>query len=628
MILTRVLAAMGLAGLFVAPPAMAGEYFITIDEVSMTVGGETTTGIGMNGSIPGPTLRWQEGEEVTIHVTNNLDEDSSIHWHGILVPADMDGVPGFSFDGIQPGETFTYSFTVRQHGTYWFHSHSGFQEQQGVFGALVIDPAEPDPVQYDREYVVVLSDWLNENPRNVLRNLKGSADYYNYSRRTVGDFFRDILGANNARERDASIQDRLDWGQMRMDPTDIADVSGYEYLLNGQEAAENWTALFEPGERVRLRFINASAMTYYDVSIPGLPMSVVNADGNNVVPVQVNEIRMAVAETYDVIVEPRADQAYTIFAQARSREGYARGTLAPRAGMEASIPPMSEREVLTMADMGPAGHGGMNMGGMEHGGHGNETSGAMHIDHSSMDHSAMDHSAMGAQEMDHASMGNSVTQEDAHAGHDMNMAIEDSHAGHEMPMNGDAHAGHNMGDMPMSEGHAGHDMDAMPMADTHAGHDMPGESQASSMSMSATIDRLSYDDLVALDAYDGARAPDRIIEVRLTGNMHRYFWTINDVGFDEAELIRLTLGERVRIRFINETMMDHPMHLHGMWMDLQNGNGDRNPRKHTISIPPGGIVDADVTVDAPGQWAFHCHLMYHMDTGMMRRVVVAEAVES
>jgi L-ascorbate oxidase len=538
-------------------PAVADEYFITIDHITMTVDGEITTGIGMNGSIPGPTLRWHEGEEVTIHVTNNLDEDSSIHWHGILLPSDMDGVPGFSFDGIQPGETFTYSFTVRQYGTYWYHSHSGFQEQEGVFGALVVDPAAPDPVAYDREYVIVLSDWLNEDPRNVLRNLKGSAEYYNYNRRTVGDFFRDMFSARNADERNAAIQDRLDWGQMRMDPTDIADISGYTYLLNGWEADDNWTALFEAGERVRLRFINASAMTYYDVGIPGLPMHVVNADGNNVVPVPVEEIRIAVAETYDVIVEPQADQAYTIFAQARSREGFARGTLTPREGMQAPVPPLSEREVLTMASMGPAAHGGMGAG--DHSGHNRDATDTMT---------------------------------------DMDMgATNNPHAGHAMPIE----------------------------EDPHAGHDMSG---ASEMTMPGIVERLSYNDLVALEPYAGAREPDRVIDVRLTGNMHRYFWTINDVAFDEAEPIQLTLGERVRIRFVNETMMDHPMHLHGMWMDLQNGNGDRNPRKHTISIGPGNTVEADVTVDAVGQWAFHCHLIFHMDTGMMRRVVVAETVES
>jgi L-ascorbate oxidase len=326
---------------------------------------------------------------------------------------------------------------------------------------------------------------------------------------------------------------------------------------------------------VRLRFINASAMTYYDVSIPGLPMTVVNADGNNVVPVPVEEIRIAVAETYDVIVEPDAETAYTIFAQARSREGYARGTLAPREGMTAPVPEMSPREVLTMADMGPAAHGGMghgghNMGGMDHGA----------MDHAAMGHGQMDDTSMDQPAMDHAAMGHAMPMDNPHAGHDMN------------------------------------GMDAM------------GMDTASEMSMPATIERLSYNDLEALEPYEGAREPDRVIEVRLTGNMHRYFWTINDVAFDEAEPIQLTLGERVRLRFVNETMMDHPMHLHGMWMDLQNGNGDRNPRKHTISIGPGQIVEADVTVDALGDWAFHCHLLFHMDTGMMRRVVVAQAVES
>ena len=535
------------------PASYADTYNLSIDQVELTAGGETRTGMGINGTIPGPLLRFREGEEVTINVTNNLEEDSSIHWHGILLPTDMDGVPGFSFDGIQPGETFTYTFTVMQHGTYWYHSHSGHQEQQGVFGPLIIDPATPDPMEYDREEVIILSDWLHDDPRRVLSNLKGSAEYYNFNRRTVGDFLSDFFGAASAEDRNAAIQDRIDWGQMRMDPTDIADVSGYTYLMNGQDTEAGFETLFSPGERVRLRFINASAMTYFDVSIPGLPMSVVQADGNNVVPVPVSEIRMAVAETYDVIVEPNGHQAYTIFAQARSREGFASGTLTPHAGMTASIPEMSEREVLTMAAMGPA-HAGHNMGEMEE----------------------------------------AMPAPNSHAEHNMG-AMADP-----IP-EADPHADHNMGNMGA--------MDAMP---------------ASEMEMPGTLTRLAYDDLEALSPYEGARPPDRVIDVRLTGNMHRYFWTINDVRFDEAEPINLALGERVRLRFINETMMDHPMHLHGMWMDLQNGHGDRNPRKHTISIPPGQTLEADVTVDAVGQWAFHCHLMLHMATGMMRRVVVAE----
>jgi len=553
--------------LLVTSQAMAGTYDLTIGPVEVTADGVSTMGIGVNGTIPGPTLRFREGEEVTINVTNNMDEDSSIHWHGILLPTDMDGVPGFSFDGIQPGETFTYTFTLQQNGTYWYHSHSGFQEQQGVFGALIVDPATPDPMAYDVEHVIILSDWINADPRQVLSNLKGSSEFYNLNRRTLGDFIRDVFDASSPAERSAAIQDRLDWGQMRMDPTDIADVSGYTFLMNGQDAASNFEALFSMGERVRLRFINASAMTYFDVKIPGLSMSVVQADGNNTMPVSVDEIRLAVAETYDVIVEPQGHQAYTIFAQAASREGYARGTLTPHTGMSAAVPEMSAPEFLSMADM--PGMGGMEM---SHGGH--------------------NMSAMAeAQETQ-------ATEPDPHAGHNMSAMAE---AQEEEP---DPHAGHNMGGMSSME----------PMEDmTPSEMDMPG-----------TLTRLSYDDLVAFEPYEGARPPERIIEVRLTGNMHRYFWTINDVGFDEAEAINLTLGERVRLRFINDTMMDHPMHLHGMWMDLQNGNGNRNPRKHTISIAPGSTVDADVTVDAIGQWAFHCHLIFHMDTGMMRRVVVAE----
>jgi len=603
-------------GLFLAMgsalTAQAGEYFLTIDEVEMVVDGETRTGLGNNGSIPGPILRFREGEEVTIHVTNNLDEDSSIHWHGILLPNSQDGVPGLTFDGIPPGETFTYNYTLMQHGTYWYHSHSGHQEQRGVFGALIVEPAEPDAVEYDREHVVVLSDWLHENPATALRNLKGRADYYNFNRRTVGDFFRDLFTARTGSERQAVIQGRLDWGAMRMDPTDIADVSGYTFLMNGQEPGANWSALFEPGERVRLRFINAAAMTYFDVRIPGLSMTVVNADGNNVVPVSVDEIRVAVAETYDVIVEPQDHQAYTIFAQARSREGYARGTLTPQMGMEAPIPEMSEREVLTMAAMGHMP--GMDMDGMDMGG--------MEMDGMEMDHAAMGHGQPVEAEpdpmsgMDHAAMG-----------HGQPVEAEPD------PMSGTDHAAMGHGQLveaepdPMSGmDHAamGHGMPAPP--DPHAGHDMGApESDAP---MSGRITRLSYDDLEALDAYDGARPPDRTIVLRLTGVMERYIWTINDVRFQDSEPIQMRMGERVRLEFVNETMMDHPMHLHGMWMDLQNGHGDTNPRKHTISIPPGQTLYADVTVDALGEWAFHCHLMFHMASGMFQRVIVAEAVES
>jgi len=562
-----------LSVLILGTSAQADEYNLIIDEVIMTVDGETRTGIGINGSIPGPTLRFREGETVTINVTNNLDEDSSLHWHGILLPNDQDGVPGLTFDGIAPGETFTYSYTLQQHGTYWYHSHSSHQEQRGVFGALIVDPAELDAVAYDREHVIILSDWLHEDPATALRNLKSRADYYNFDRRTVGDFFRDVFGARSASERQAALQDRLDWGAMRMDPTDINDVSGYTFLMNGQEPDVNWSALFEPGERVRLRFINAAAMTYFDLRIPGLTMTVVNADGNNVVPVPVDEFRIAVAETYDVIVEPEDHHAYTIFAEARSREGYARGTLTPQLGMEASIPPMSPREVLTMAAMGGA-HAGMDMSSMN----------------GDQNMPGMDHAAMG-----HGDMGQ-MAEPEAEPMADMDHAA----MGHDMPATLDPHASHDMGATTSDE------------------------------VMSGRITRLTYDDLEALEPYVGVPAPDRTITLRLTGVMERYIWTINDERYDpdDTEPIRMRLGERVRLEFINETMMDHPMHLHGMWMDLQNGHGETNPRKHTISIPPGQTLYADVTVDAAGEWAFHCHLMLHMASGMFQRVVVSEAVES
>ncbi len=575
-----------LSAFVVTTAAYADEYNLTIDEVVMTVDGETRTGIGINGSIPGPTLRFREGETVTINVTNNLNEDSSLHWHGILLPNDQDGVPGLTFDGIAPGETFTYSYTLQQHGTYWYHSHSGHQEQRGVFGALIVDPATPDAVTYDREHVIVLSDWLHEDPATVLRNLKARPDYYNFNRRTVGDFFRDVFGGGSGAERQAALQDRLDWGAMRMDPTDINDVSGYTFLMNGLDPAANWSALFEPGERVRLRFINAAAMTYFDVRIPGLTMTVVNADGNNVVPVPIDEFRIAVAETYDVIVEPEAHQAYTIFAEARSREGYARGTLTGHPGMEAPIPPMSPREVLTMAAMGGMHGGHGDMPDMAHGEIA-ETVPMAHSDHAATDHAAMGHAAMG-----HDTSGHTAMNHDA-MGHDMPAAAE-------MPAPSAAHAGH---DMSAPEGEV-----------------MSG----------GRITRLTYDDLEALEPFAGASPPDRTITLRLTGMMDRYIWTINDERYDpeNTDPIQMQIGERVRLEFINETMMDHPMHLHGMWMDLQNGHGDTNPRKHTISVPPGQTLYADVTVDALGEWAFHCHLMLHMASGMFQRVVVSEAVES
>jgi L-ascorbate oxidase len=587
------------------PPSLAGTYDLTIGETTINVSGKERTALSINGTVPGPTLRFEEGENLVINVTNTLDEESSIHWHGLIVPFTEDGVPGISFAGIKPGTTHTYRFPAQQSGTYWFHSHSGLQEQSGVYGSIVIEPQGREPFRYDRDYVVVLSDWHDTRPEKILANLKKQSDYYNYNQRTLLSFF------DEAAEKgfNAALADRMDWGDMRMAPTDIADISGYTFLMNGKNVEQNWTGLFEPGERVRLRFINAAAMTYFDVRIPGLEMTVVQADGNNVQPVKVDEFRIAVAETYDVIVRPMEDQAYSIIAEPLERDGIGRATLAPREGMAAAVPAQRERPQLTMADMG---HGGMS--GMDHG------------NMAGMDHSQMQQSEeppateQPMSEMDHAAMGPGASPE---ATEQQSGGMDHEAMGHTMPPAPEAPA-----QQPMPE------MDHAAM-----GHTMPPASGAAEDPFYASGSGLtpkaanggkflSYADLKAQRPLYDERAPAREIEIRLTGNMERYIWSINDKKYSEAEPIRLQYGERVRFKFVNETMMTHPMHLHGMWTILDNGNGKWNPLKHTVSIAPGTTVFAEVEVDAPGQWAFHCHLMYHMATGMFRMVVVEGGPQS
>lgn len=528
------------AMLCAATTATAGEYRLTIDEKQVEFTGSGATALAVDDSIPAPLIRFREGEDVTIHVTNNLDTSTSIHWHGLLVPPEMDGVPGMSFDGIPPGETFVYRFTLRQSGTYWYHSHTGYQEQQGIYGPMIIDPAGPDPVAYDREHVILLSDWKDDDPRSVHANLKVSSDYYNYAQRTVFDFFDDVADKGLG----AALDDRLMWGAMRMMPTDLSDVSGYTFLFNGKTASTPWSGTFEPGERVRLRFINGSAMSYFDVRIPGLKMEVVQADGQNVEPVEVDEFRIAVAETYDVIVTPAEAKAYTVVAEAMDRTGFALGALAPEGmGAKVETPTQRPRALLTMADMGPA--------------------------HGEMDHGAAEMDSM----VDHAAMG------------------------HAAPAPGGSH------DMA---GPVGNDVLSPPVGAP------PG----------AKV--LGYEDLKALEPNDDLREPGREIVVTLGGNMERYIWTINGRKFSEADPILLRYGERVRLTFVNETMMNHPMHLHGMFVELDNGQtAETQPRKHVVNIGPGRTYSVDLTADEAGEWAFHCHLMYHMASGMMRKVVVA-----
>ncbi|SFM41110.1 copper-resistance protein, CopA family [Halopseudomonas pachastrellae] len=612
----------------------AGEYSLTVDRVTIDTGDFRKQGIGYNGASPGPILRFREGEDVTIHVTNNLDEPTSVHWHGLILPYQMDGVPGLSYPGIAPGETFTYRFPIKQSGTYWFHSHSGFQEPDGAYGAIIIEPDGREPFRYDREYVVQLTDKHPHSGDRIMRNLKSSADYYNRQQQTVGDFWRD------SRERGlaATLKDRLMWGDMRMMSSDIEDVQGFTGLINGKGPEQNWTGLFKPGERVRLRLINSSAMTYFDVRLPGLKMTVVQADGNNVQPVTVDELRIGVAETYDVIVQPKEDQAYTLFAESMGRSGFARGTLAPREGMQGEIPALRPAPLLTMADMGMA-HAGMDhgdMAGMDHSGmnHGDmagmDHRGTNHGDMAGMDHGSMSHGDMAG--MDHSGMNHGDMAGMDHSG--MNhgdMAGMDHGSMSHGDMAGMDHSGMNHGDMAGMD-HSG--MDHGDMAGMDHGNMNHGEAAAlpadpfyaegSGLIPQAYNDGrfLSYADLRAQKPLYEDREPTREIELRLTGNMERYIWSINGIKESDAEPIRLQYGERVRFKFINETMMTHPMHLHGMWSILDVGADQWNPVKHVISVAPGTTVYMETEVDAPGKWAFHCHLSYHAAAGMFRTVIV------
>jgi len=517
-----------LANLLLAVSSEAAEYSLDIRRETVNITGKAVKKITVNGSLPGPTLQWTEGEEVVIHVTNHMDEPSSVHWHGILLEGAMDGVKDFNgYPGVAPGATFTYRFTIRQHGTYWYHAHTEGQEQDGLYGALIVHPKNKQP-DADREYVMVISDFSEEDSTQIQANLKKSADYYNHHRRTLGNFFDDVKTKGFKR----AWNNALEWGAMRMSPTDLADVSGYTFLINGKPPEQNWTGIFKTGEKVKLRLINASAMSFYDVRIldtgrERLKMTVVATDGRAVEPVTVDELRFGVAETYDVIVTPREDKAYTFVAEPIDRSGFAMGTLAPREGMTGIPPAQRSRTLLTMADMG--------------------------MDH---DMSSMDHSNMTDEEM-----------QDMFA----NMKSGWKQSG------------------------------------TPKGHKA-----------------LSYADLRSAHTQKDIRDPQRTIEVRLGGNMERYLWTINGKKFEEAEPIQLTLGERVRLTFINESMMAHPMHLHGMFVQLDNGQpAGKLPDKTVVIVAPGDSYSVLLTADEPGEWAFHCHLLNHMMSGMMTKVVVA-----
>jgi CopA family copper-resistance protein len=542
------------------PNVLSGTQFdLSISEIPMNFTGRTRSAVTVNGSLPGPILRWREGDTVTLRVANALPHgsihghDASIHWHGILLPANMDGVPGLSFNGIPRGEVFQYRFRVHQGGTYWYHSHSAYQEQAGLYGAIVIDPIEPEPFAYDRDYVVLLSDWTDMEPAALFSRLKKMSGHDNYYKRTVGDFIRDV----QRNGLDATVEDRRMWGQMRMTPTDLSDVNAntYTYLMNGTTALGNWTGLFRSGEKVRLRFINGSSMTHFDVRIPGLKMTVVAADGQYVHPVTVDEFRIATAEVFDVIVEPSGQDAFTIFAQDMGRTGYVSGTLAVREGLRAPIPAVDPRPILGMADIGMHDMGAMP--GMDHGSHGMASMPGMEMGHSTMQ---------------------------AHPASETGNPLVDMQV---------------MAPVPKLE-------------DPGIGLRDNGRTV-----LSYAMLRSAFDDL------DG-RDPGRDIELHLTGHMEKFAWSFNGEKFSNAEPLRFNYGERLRIVLVNDTMMTHPIHLHGMWSDLEDEHGDFLVRKHTIDMPPGSRRSYRVRADALGRWAYHCHLLYHMEAGMMREVEVRE----
>jgi CopA family copper-resistance protein len=524
------------------------EFNLEIGALPVNLTGQPGIAAAVNGRLPAPLLRWREGDAITLRVSNRLPAPTSIHWHGVIVPADMDGVPGLSFNGIGPGETFVYRFKVNQSGTYWYHSHSRFQEQMGLYGPIVIEPRRGERHRADREHVVLLSEWTDLDPEHIYRTLKRQSNYFNFHQRTLGDLVRDARKQGLKR----TMADRRMWGQMRMDPTDLTDVSGYAYtyLMNGATPAGNWTGLFRRGEKIRLRFINGSSMSFFDVRIPGLKLTVVAADGQDVEPVTIDEFRIGTAEVYDVIVEPNEDRAYTIFAQSLDRSGYARGTLAPQPGMQAEVPPLDPRPLLTMVDMGMSN----------------------------------DMSDMPA--MDPAAMGEAVRATPDHAPADYGPNVD------------------SVVMLPQSR-----------LDDPGVGLRNNGRRV------------LSYADLHTLGGPIDQRQAGRDIELHLTGHMERFVWSFNGQKFSDSEPLRFNHGERLRLVLVNDSMMHHPIHLHGMWSEVESEQGEFLVRKHTVTVQPGQRLAYWVTADALGRWAYHCHLLYHMEAGMFREVHVERATK-
>ncbi|WP_444942885.1 copper resistance system multicopper oxidase [Microbulbifer sp. ZKSA006] len=555
------------------PPAtLRGNRFdLSIGSRRVNLTGRERQALTINSNLPAPILRWREGDIVTLDVHNRLPHSASLHWHGVRVPSDMDGEPGLSFGGIQPGQVFRYRFPLRQSGTYWYHSQSGLQQQRGLYGAIVIDPLSPEPFSYERDYVVVLSDWSDESPQTIYTHLKKDPYYYNKQQRTTADLWREVHAKGLAQ----TWRDRHQWNWKQISDHNISLVTGetYTYLINGQTPEANWTALFKPGERVRLRLINTASMTLFDLRIPGLKMKVVAADGQNIEPISVDELRIGNGETYDVIVEPQSEQAYSIFAQSMDRSGYARGTLTSDIRLRAEIPTMDHRPILSRQDLGltekPA----------ETGAHFKTHRTTQDENHSSSP------SATATGGWFHENL--------AAAGLGSNSPIAHQPSEYSFRVDHRAQAPEN--------------------GITDPGIGLREHQQRYNRRV------LTYADLRSANPTQDRREPQRELQLHLTGNTERYLWSINGETFHDASPLQFRHQERLRITLVNDTPFPQPMHLHGLWSELESGDGEYLPLKHTVIAQPGSSISYLVSADTYGRWALHSQMLYQR-SAMYREV--------
>lgn len=604
-----------LAGSTAAPGALGAvrEYHLTIAQEDVRIRDNTAGAMTINGQIPGPTLYFEKGDTARIHVTNEMNAATSIHWHGLLVPPSMDGVPFVTQVPIQPGATFVYEFPIRQTGTYWYHSHSELQEQSGLYGSIVIDDGR-HPV--DRAYVVLLSDWTTEDPHEVLRTLKRGSHWYALEKGAS----QSIFGAAKA----GRLGDYFSRELQRMPPMDIADVAYDYFLSNGRPE----TALAaEAGEKVRLRVINGSATTYFHLNFSGGPMTIISADGQRVEPVKEDLFLIGVAETYDVLVTLPERGAYELRATAHDGSGVTSTWLGQGEKHPArTIPrpdlyePMAHGDAGSVLALTPAAAMGMSDARVEAGA----------FDHPGTGHGGHD---MGLGEMpaarehpgQHGGGGSMARGMPDHHGH--GVAHKPEHDA--MPRESSPSA-HVHGQMPAAE-HVGHEQ--MPAAGAHVSAARPFshrfgllEADVASrpeLASEGGKERPStpYARLKAAEPTDPpAGAPVREIRLTLDGDMQRYTWFIDNQPVSEADTIRVREGEVVRFILINRTMMHHPMHLHGHFFRVINGQGDRAPLKHTVDVAPMATTVIEFYTDEIGDWLFHCHLLYHMKSGMTRLV--------